>query len=113
MRTLNPWDQQYPLGSIGTDYLAIVALGGFWDSVPCVLASRMFVATILFTCTTNAVLLSINLLCMAIRLATMLRSAVATGTIFSSAVAISVVSWASWALLNTASPNTKCCSRIL
>ena len=45
MRTLNPWDQQYPLGSTRIDSLVIVALGGFGDSVLCALASRAFFAT--------------------------------------------------------------------
>ena len=60
MRTLNPWDQQCQLGSIGTYSLVIVALGGFWDSVPCVMDSRTFVATRDFTCAKSTVLLSIN-----------------------------------------------------
>ena len=113
MRTLNPWVQQYLLGSIGTESLLTVALGGFGDLVTCVLASRKFVATIDFTCATSVLLVSTNFMFMAIRSATMLRSAVAASAIFSSAVAISVVSWASWALLNPASPNTHCCSLIL
>ena len=42
----------------------------------------------------------------------MLQPTVAVSATLSSAVAISVVSWAIWALLNPASPNTRCCLRI-
>ena len=90
----------------------IVALGGFWYYVPCVLTSRAFVATRDFICATSAVLVSTNFLFMEMRSATMLRSAVAASARFSSAVSIYVVSWASWALLNLASPDTHCCSHI-
>ena len=112
MRTLNPWYQTYPLGSIGTDSLGIVALGGFWDSVPCVLDSRAFVATRNFTCATSTIFVSTNFLFMEMRSNTMFQLAVDASARLSSAVAISVVSWASWAILNHSSPNTRCCSRI-
>ena len=76
MRTLNPRDQQYPLGSIGTDSVVIVALGGFGDFVPCVLASCARVSTWDFTCATSAVFVSTNFL------ATMLWSSVAASARF-------------------------------
>ena len=76
MCTLNPWGQQYPLGSIGTDSLVIVALGGFGDFVPCVLASCACVSTWDFTCATSAVFVSTNFL------ATMLWSSVAASARF-------------------------------
>ena len=112
MRTLNLRYQQYPLGSIGTDSVVIVALGGFGDLVPCLLASRTFVTTRYFTCVTSALLVSTNFFFMAMRSATMLWSAVAASARFSSDVAISVVSWASWAILHPDSPDTRCCSHI-
>ena len=111
-RTLNPWDQQYLLVSIGTDSLVIVPLDGFGDLVPCVLANRAFFATRNFTCTTSAVLVSTNFLFMVMRSATMLRFAVAASAILSSAVGISVVSWSIWALFNPTFTNTGCCSCI-
>ena len=109
MRTLNPWYQQYPLVSIRTDSLVIVSIGGFGDSVSCVLASRAFDDTRYFTSATSAVLVSTNFLLMAMRPATMLRSAVAASARLSSAVGISVVSWSIWALFNSTFPYMGCC----
>ena len=89
MRTLYPWDQQYPFGSRGTYSLVIVSLGGLVGYVvPCVLASSAFVVTRDFTCATSAVLVSTNFLFMAIRSATMLRSDVAASVRLSSDVAV-------------------------
>ena len=82
------------------------------DYAPWVAARSAFVATSAFTCVANVVLAYTNFLFVEMRSVTMFRSAFVTNAIFSSAVAISVVSCARFALLNSASPNMRCCYRI-
>ena len=76
---------------------------------PWVVARSAFVATSAFTCVANVVLASTNFIFVAMISVTMFRSAVAANSRLSSAVVISVVSCAWFALLNPASPNTRCC----
>ena len=93
-------------------HLVVELCGLVVDAAPWVSVRSVFVATSAFTCVSNVALASTNFLFVAMSSVTMFRSAVAANVRFYSAVAIPVVSYALFEVLNPVSPDTRCCSRI-